>query len=312
MRRRREPGGSALVGIVLTIIGAAGFASKGVIAKFMYADGWGAEAVLTTRAVLALPIIAAWALWAAGPRALLRPPPRAAIGAAVAGCLCYYFGALLDFRALTMIDASVERVLLFSYPSMVVILHAVLYRERPLLRVVTAIVITYTGILMVVTGLDGNVFRGNLAGAGLVLGCSLTSACYYLASDRWTPSIGSVAFTFYALAAATAGLALHWLLLGGATATVWSLRDLWLLLVLVVLATVLPMLATAEGVRRLGAPRASVVATIGPPTTIVLGAWLLDERLRWAQWIGVALIVAGILTLELSEASMAVADSPTA
>jgi drug/metabolite transporter (DMT)-like permease len=313
MRHRRERGSGALIGVALSIVGAAGFASKGVIAKFMYADGWGADAVLTTRAVLALPIIAAWAVWAAGPRALLRPPPRAAIGAAVAGGLCYYFGALLDFRALTMIDASVERVLLFSYPSMVVILHAALYRERPALRVIAAIVITYSGILMVVTGLDASILRANLAGAGLVLACSLTSACYYLASDRWTPSIGSVAFTFYALAAATACLALHWLLTGSAaaTTTVWSVRDLWLLLLLVVLATVVPMLAMAEGVRRLGAPRASVVATIGPPTTIVLGAWFLDERLRWAQWVGVALIVAGILTLELSEAATTVADNPT-
>jgi drug/metabolite transporter (DMT)-like permease len=316
VRHRRPPEGSGtLLGVALTVIGAAGFASKGVITKFLYADGWGAEAVLTTRAVLALPVIAAWAAWAAwaaGPSALLRPPPRALLGAAAAGCLCYYLGALLDFRALTLIDASVERVLLFSYPSMVVVLHAAIYRERPQLRVLTALVITYAGILMVVTALDATVLRGNVTGAGLVLACALSSALYYLASDRWTPSIGSVAFTFYALTAATLCLALHRALLGGATATVWHARDLWLLLALVVLATVVPMLAMAEGVRRLGAPRASVVATIGPPTTIVLGAWLLDERLRRAQWLGVALIVAGILTLELSKRPAADAGSQTA
>jgi drug/metabolite transporter (DMT)-like permease len=101
-------------------------------------------------------------------------------------------------------------------------------------------------------------------------------------------------------------------MVGGTSTAVWTPRELGLLLLLVVLATVVPMLAMAEGVRRLGAPRASVVATVGPPTTIVLGAWLLDERLRPAQWIGVALIVAGILALELTEPSAAVADSPTA
>jgi drug/metabolite transporter (DMT)-like permease len=308
--RRGPPAGGAgtLTGIALSIVGAAGFASKGVITKFLYADGWGAEAVLTTRAFFALPIIAAWALWATGPRALLRPPPRAVLGAAAAGCLCYYLGALLDFRALTMIDASVERVLLFSYPSMVVVLYAAIYREWPDLRVLGALIITYAGIFMVVTGLDAGVLRGNVAGAGLVLACALTSALYYLASDRWTASIGSVAFTFYALAAATVCLGLHRLIAGGATATVWHARDLWLLLALVVVATVVPMLAMAEGVRRLGAPRASVVATVGPPTTIVLGAWLLDERLRSAQWIGVALIVAGILALELSKRPAAAAS----
>ena len=271
--RRLPPagGGGTFVGIALTMIGAAGFASKGVIAKYLYADGWGADAVLTTRSVLALPIIAAWALWAAGPRALLRPPPRAAIGAAIAGCLCYFVGALLDFRALTMIDASVERVLLFSYPSMVVVLYAGIYREWPELRVLAALVITYAGIFMVVTGLDAGVLRSNAAGGSLVLACALTSALYYLASDRWTGAIGSVAFTFYALTASTACLLLHRLVFGGASGTSWQAHDLWLLLALVTLATVVPMLAMAEGVRRLGAPRASVVATVGPPTTILLG-----------------------------------------
>lgn len=309
--RRLPPagGGGTFVGIALTMIGAAGFASKGVIAKCLYADGWGADAVLTTRSVLALPIIAAWALWAAGPRALLRPPPRAAIGAAIAGCLCYFVGALLDFRALTMIDASVERVLLFSYPSMVVVLYAGIYREWPELRVLAALVITYAGIFMVVTGLDAGVLRSNAAGGSLVLACALTSALYYLASDRWTGAIGSVAFTFYALTASTACLLLHRLVFGGASGTSWQAHDLWLLLALVTLATVVPMLAMAEGVRRLGAPRASVVATVGPPTTILLGSWLLDEHLGHAQWIGVALIVAGILALELAKRPAAAAGS---
>jgi drug/metabolite transporter (DMT)-like permease len=296
-----------VLGVALALVGAAGFASKGVITKFLYADGWSADAVLTTRSLLALPVIAAWALWAVGPRALLRPPPRAVLGAAAAGCVCYYVGALLDFRALAVIDASLERVLLFSYPSMVVVLYAILYRERPDGRVLGALAITYAGILMVVTGLDTAVLRGNQTGAGLVLACAVTSAVYYLASDRWTPSVGSLAFTLYALAAATLCLALHRGFASTATAMTFGARDLWLLAGLVLLATVMPMLAMAEGVRRLGAPRAAVVSSVGPPTTILLGAWLLGEHLRPAQWVGVGLIVTGILTLELAKRPAAAA-----
>jgi drug/metabolite transporter (DMT)-like permease len=104
-------------------------------------------------------------------------------------------------------------------------------------------------------------------------------------------------------------LGLQRLASGDAGASAWNARDLWLLLALVTVATVMPMLAMAEGVRRLGAPRASVVATVGPPTTILLGGWLLDERLRTAQWVGVALIVAGILALELAKRPAAAAGS---
>ena len=278
--RRLPPagGGGALTGIALTMIGAAGFAAKGVIAKFLYADGWGADAVLATRSLLALPIIAAWALWAAGPRAVLRPPPRAAIGAAIAGCLCYFVGATLDFRALTMIDASVERVLLFSYPSMVVVLYAGIYREWPELRVLAALVITYAGIAMVVTGLDAGVLHGNAAGGGLVLACALTSALYYLASDRWTGAIGSVAFTFYALAAATACLGLERLLVGGSNATAWHARDLWLLLALVVLATVATTEARGAPSRRTPSAIASIGTTVANTTMPARSATSLADQ----------------------------------
>lgn len=297
-RGGRPRHGSTFAGIALTSLGAVGFASKGIFAKALYADGWSALDLLTIRAVLALPVIAAWAAWAVGARALLRAPPRALLGAAAAGIACYYVGALFDFEALQLIDASIERVLLFSYPSMVVVFHALLYREPPTGRVLGALALTYTGILMVVTGLDATILRGNLAGAGLVLACALTSALYYLAGDRWTRVIGSLAYTFYALAAATGCLLLHRALSSAAITVRWQPRDLALVAGIVVCATVVPMLAMAEGVRRLGAPRASLVSTIGPPTTILLGAWLFGERLHAAQWLGVALIAAGILTLE--------------
>ncbi len=299
-RRPQQLRGGGLAGIVMTLIGALGFASKGVFAKLLYASGWNVDAVLTTRAFVALPIVAAWALWHVPRDRLFHPPLRPLLGAAAAGATCYYIGALLDFRALTMIAASVERVLLFSYPSMVVILHFAFYRERPQARALAALAMTYAGILMVVTGLDMGVLRGNLTGAGLVLATAMTSALYYLASDRWTQSIGSVAFTFYALTAATLCLLVHRFATPGAVVLVWNPHTLWLLAGLVIFATVVPMLAMAEGVRRLGAPRASIVSTIGPPATIVLGAMLLGEQLTTPQWAGVALIVAGIMALEFT------------
>lgn len=275
------------------------FATKGIFAKLVYAAGWDWETVLVVRAAFALPILWAWALWKVGAPALLRPPRTAVLGAAAAGVFCYYLGTLLNFYALTLIDASIERVLLFAYPSFVVVLYSVLYRERPAASVLLALALTYVGIVMVVSGFDLAVLGANLHGAGLVLGCALTFAVYYLASDRWTRSIGSIAFTVYALTAATACLLVHHFVRTAPGTAPWSADTALLMGGLVVVGTVLPMLSMAEGVRRLGAQRAAVVSTIGPPTTILLGAWLLDERLTLAQWLGVALIVAGIIVLEV-------------
>ena len=143
-------------------------------------------------------------------------------------------------------------------------------------------------------------FRANLAGSGLVLGCALTFAIYYLASDRWTGVLGSAGFTLCASLAATVCLAAFHLVRHGLALGPWQARDAGYFAGLVLIATVLPMLSMAEGVRLIGAERAAVVSTVGPPTTLLLGAWLLDEHLRLAQWLGVALIVAGILILELA------------
>ena len=296
----RAPG-DAVLGIALTVIGAAGFACKGVFAKLLYADGWTVNAVITTRAFLALPLIALWTIHSIGWRSLRQLNGRAIAAAALAGILCYYVGMLLDFQALVLIHASVERVLLFSYPSMIVILYALIYRERPATHVLIALALTYAGILMVVTGVDMRVFKSNLTGAGLVLAGALTSAFYYLVSDRYTPRLGSIAFTFFALSAATACLFGHFLIVSDASVRVWNPTGTTVMACLVVLGTVLPMLAIAEGVRRLGAPRAAIVSTVGPPITVFLGIWLLDERLTTPQWLGMALIVAGILNLEVGQ-----------
>jgi drug/metabolite transporter (DMT)-like permease len=292
------PPAAAAGGVLIAAFGAVCFATKGIFAKFLYARGWDFESVLTVRAVLALPIVWAWALWKVGPRALFSPPPDALFGAMAGGFVCYYVGTLFNFYALTLIDASVERVLLFSYPSIVVLLYALLYRRWPGTRVLVALALTYAGILMVVSGLDPSILRANLAGAGFVLVCSLTFAVYYLASDRWTPRIGSIAFTVYALTTATACLVVHYAVAGEPHGLPLDPAIAGQIAGLVLIGTVLAMFSMSEGVRRVGAQRAAVVSTVGPPTTILLGAWLLDERLTPPQWLGVALIVGGIVVLE--------------
>jgi drug/metabolite transporter (DMT)-like permease len=288
----------AVSGAAIAAFGAFCFATKGIFTKLLYARGWDFESVLTLRAVLALPILWAWALWKVGPAQMLSPPRTPLLGAIAGGFTCYYVGTLFNFYALTLIDASVERVLLFSYPSIVVLLHALLYRTWPSGRVLAALGLTYAGILMVVSGFDLAIFRANMAGAGFVLVCSLTFALYYLASDRWTPRIGSVAFTVYAMTAATACLLVHYAAVGRPHALPVDLEIAGLFAGLVVIATVFAMLAMSEGVRRIGAQRAAVVSTVGPPITILLGASLLGERLTVPQWLGVALIVGGVFVLE--------------
>lgn len=285
------------------------FASKGIFAKKLYALGVGVEAVVAIRAVISLPLFWWFALRHESWQTIRATPPRAVFMAALAGALCYYVGALLDFAALTMIDASIERVLIFSYPAMVVLFTSVRDREWPSQRVLAATALTYLGIFFTMGGLDLEELRANLFGALLVIGSALSYAIYFLVGEKYTRSVGSARFTLLAMTAATACLAPHYLIVHG-TADLASLgTEAWLLLLgIAVFCMFLPASLQAEGVRRIGAQRGAVLSTVGPPTTVVLAWGLLGERLSAWQWAGMALIVLGILVLDLARSSARTAD----
>jgi drug/metabolite transporter (DMT)-like permease len=277
------------------------FATKGIFAKYLYEMGVTVEAVVTVRAVLALPLFWWFAIHREGLRSILTTPYQALMAAAAAGALCYYFGALIDFIALTMIDASIERVLIFSYPAMVVIVTSFRDRSWPGSAVLAATSLTYLGIFFTMGGFDLIELKANIFGALLVIGSAMTYTVYFLVSEKYTRQIGSSRFALFAMTAAAACLVPHFLW----TQDVASLRGIapagWaLLLALAVLCMFFPALLQAEGVRRIGAQLGAVLSTVGPPTTVII-AWLtLGERLNLWQWLGMGLIVLGILALDLA------------
>ena len=291
------------------------FASKGLFSKALYQRGVGFELLVAVRGVLAMPLFAWFAFRANTPEqsghARKEMRGGAILAAAIAGITCYYVGALLDFWALTLIDASVERVLLFSYPALVVTISSFMRRRAPEGKLVAAMLVTYLGIFFVMGGIDLHELRQNLFGAGLVLIAALTTAIYFLIGERYTHELGSTRFAAIGMSASAVVLAIHFALFRSFDefATL-RLHDWMLLLVLSIACMFLPGLMQAEGMRRVGAQRAAIGSTVGPPTTIVLAALFLDERLNVWQALGTAMIVGSVLALSLGkrkEATEAVA-----
>jgi len=297
-----------LLGTLAAAAGAMLFATKGLFAKQLYAIGVGFEALVLVRALLSIPMFWGFAAAREGLASVRATRGEAMVAAAIAGFLCYYVGALLDFYALTMIDASIERVLLFSYPAFVVLFSAVRSRRRPARKVLLAVSLTYLGIFFAVGGFDVAVLRANLVGAGLVIGAALSYAIYFMVGERYTREIGSSRFTLFAMSAAAAALTVHYLVRHGLAGFATIPPRGWMLLgVLAVIGMFLPALLQAEGVRRIGAQRGAVISTVGPPTTIALAWLLLDERMTGWQLAGVALIVGGILVLDFARKPKAAA-----
>ena len=247
------------------------FASKGLFSKALYQRGVGFELLVTVRALLAMPLFIWFAIRSRDRAAAGTPIPwQACAGAAVAGITCYYVGAMVDFWALELIDASIERVLLFSYPALVVLIGSFMRRRAPERRVVLAMVVTYVGIFFAMGGVDLAELRTNLVGASLVLVAALTTAIYFLIGERFVHVLGSTRFAAIGMSSSAIVLALHFAVFRSFDEVRALDAHEWLLLALLGVACMfVPGLLQAEGVRRVGAQLGAIASTIGPPSELV-------------------------------------------
>jgi len=276
------------------------FASKGLFSKALYQRGVHFELLVTVRALLAMPLFIGFAIRTNRSAAAAPIPWTAYAGASIAGIICYYVGAMVDFRALELIDASVERVLLFSYPALVVLISSFMRRQAPERRVVLAMLVTYAGIFFAMGGIDLAELRTNVYGAGLVLVAALTTAIYFLIGERYVHVLGSTRFAAIGMSSSAIVLTLHFAVFRSFDEVRALDAHSWLLLgVLGIACMFVPGLMQAEGVRRVGAQRAAIGSTVGPPTTIVLAALFLGERLNGWQLLGSAMIVVSVLVLSV-------------
>jgi drug/metabolite transporter (DMT)-like permease len=180
----------------------------------------------------------------------------------------------------------------------------VMRRQAPERRVVLAMLVTYAGIYFAMGGIDLHELRANLFGAGLVLIAALTTAIYFLIGERYVHALGSTRFAAVAMSSSAVALALHFAVFRSLDEVRALDAHSWLLLgILGVACMFVPGLMQAEGVRRVGAQRAAIGSTVGPPTTIVLAALFLGERLNGWQLAGSAMIVVSVLLISLGKSA---------
>jgi drug/metabolite transporter (DMT)-like permease len=288
-------------GVLLVAIGAIAFSGKAIIVKLGFRHGADAVTLLALRMAVALPFFLLMGAWAA------RRAPALAVGdrrrIVALGFFGYYLASLLDFLGLAYISATLERVILYLTPTFVLLLGALLAHRRPTRRQLVALAISYAGVLLAF-GHDLHV-AGNdvIRGGALVLGSAVSYAIYLYGSGEIVERVGSVRLTAYASTVACALCIGQYLLFEP-----FALPDLPravynLSLLNGTLCTVLPILATMMGIRRIGSGLASQIGMIGPVSTIVLSLLILHEPMGPWQIAGTALVVAGVLTVSRSKAA---------
>lgn len=288
--------GGAAKGVALVLGAAVIFSFKGILAKLLYAEGVSVPALLALRFAIALPLV--WLIaWRTAPSR--RPPTGAELAAvAIGGTLGFGLAPIADFIALALIDVSIERVILFSFPAFVLLFDSVRRRAWPGRRQWVALALTQAGIVLTMGGFDVAKVMANLEGSAWALTSAAFYAVYLMVNQAHGRTLGAARFTALGMTAGTVAIVVWFV----AVETMGALAVTplaWLYLVLMaVFSTVVPMIMFTEGIRRIGAARASLVATIGPPWTVALAAVVLGETFTIQQAAGGALVILGVLALE--------------
>ena len=285
-----------LSGLLLAAAGAIAFSGKAIIVKLSYGYGVDAVTVIMYRMLLALPFFIAMGLWAER-QAVARENPltrRDVLSIVGLGFVGYYLSSYLDFLGLQYITASLERLILYLNPTLVVLLGWALYK-KPIQPIrMAAMAVSYSGVLLVFAH-ELTLSGAHVAlGSALILGSAITYALYLIFSGQLVQRMGSVRLVGWATSVACVCCIVQFVLLRPLSAAVVPVEVLWLAVLNALACTVAPVLMVMMAIERIGAALTAQTGMIGPMATITLGVWVLGEPLNVWIGIGTLLVLSGV------------------
>jgi drug/metabolite transporter (DMT)-like permease len=291
-------------GFLFAIGSAALFAIRPIFVKLVYAQGIDPTTLIAFRMLFSAPIYATMLFL------LLRDPAKkallsakAVVSACIIGLFGYYSASFLDLMGLQYVTAQLGRMILYVYPTMVVLLGVLFFKQKVSLRMFISLAITYTGVA-IIFGHDLGEFGSDVfLGAAFILGSALSFSIYLIFSKSLITEMGSRVFTCIALIAASFGIFIHYALTRSVTSPEVNAEGLFWILVIAIFCTVIPTFFTTSAVARIGANKTGIVAMVGPAFTSTFAVLILNEAFTTFHALGIGMIIAGIWYLHRERSS---------
>ncbi len=287
------PGQGLAMGLVFALAGSIAFSGKAIIVKLAYRYGVDAVTLIMYRMLFALPIFALMAWWSSrGKPPLSGRDWAGVIGLGISG---YYLSSFLDFAGLQYISASLERLILYLNPTIVMLLGWALYRKRFGRVQIAGMAISYCGVILVF-GHEVQLQGPQTAlGAALVFGSAVTYAVYLVYSGQLVKRLGSLRLVGLATTVACLCCLLQFAVLRPwSVAVAVAPEVIWLSVLNATMCTAVPVLLVMMAIERIGPSLAAQTGMVGPMSTILMGVLILGEP--FTAWIaaGTVLVIAGI------------------
>lgn len=279
------------LGVILVMISAAGFGLMGIFAKYAYAVNVNVVTVLSFRFLIAAVIM--WSVLL-----IKRENPRVGgkqlLALAALGILGYAVMASFYFNSVKLIPASITAIILYTYPVIVTLLSAWIYKEAITRYKAISLLISFIGLVLVV----GVVFKGlNLKGILYGVGNSLVYSLYIVSSNRLVGRINPLIVSTYVVTTAGLAISLFGWITGSLDFTI-STQGWLAILGIATVSSAVAILTFFQGMKLVGPSRASIISTLEPVVTTLAAFLLFAEKLTFIQLIGGGLVVAAVFLVQ--------------
>ena len=286
------------IGVLLAVGAILAFSVRPIFVKLAYSYVSDPVTLLALRMLFSMPFLIAAAIWMQrGSR--MHWTRKDLVAVFLLGCLGYYLASFLDFLGLQYVTAGVGRLILFVYPTLVVLLSAWFLKKPPTRRELIALAVTYAGVALVASRYLGGDNANFFLGALLVFGSAIAYAVYLVVGSHVVHRVGSMRFAAYATSVAGLLAILQFFAIRPIEALDLPWQVYGLAILIAVVSTVIPIFMTAEALRRIGANEVAMIGALGPVSAIILGYLGLDETLTLVQIAGAALVLGGVLLVTL-------------
>jgi drug/metabolite transporter (DMT)-like permease len=287
-----------LLGVIILILANIGFSSKAVLIKLMYQYHVDTVSVIALRMLLSVPFFIITALWLSNRDRNVVLTRQDWLKISGLGIISYYVSSMLDFLGLQYLSATLERLILFTYPTMVLILSAIFLKKKITPPQYLALILTYIGIAIIFLFDKGLGEQKNLwLGAAFIFTCAFTYSIYVIGTGEIVQRIGSVKFSCYAMLAATVPVLIQSYIYNGMDIFHFPKEVYVLSAWLAIIATIIPIFLIVEGIRIVGASNSSIIGFSGPVSTIFLGYFFLGEKITPIQLLGTAIVLLGVFLI---------------
>ncbi len=281
-----------LIGFLFILISSISFSTKSVIVKLVYQLNVDAVTALFLRMGFALPFFLVVFFLKKEKIPLTK---KQILQIFLLGFLGYYLASILDFEGLQYISAGIERLILFIYPTIVLLISSYILNKKISKIEWISLSITYLGILIVFSSNEVPKNTNTYIGVGLIFICAIVYAIYLIGTGEIIHQVGAIRFTALAMIVACLVIFMHFFM----TKEISTLYKLpsqvyFYGFLMGIVNTVIPTFLLSLGIKKIGSGTTAIIGTIGPVSTIFLAWIFLDEKLAWEQWIGTFFVMLGV------------------